>query len=77
MPFDSLGKTLLVVGLVIAVVGVGIMLAGRVPFLGNLPGDISYERDGVRVSFPIVTSILVSIVLTIVLNVVFGILGRR
>lgn len=77
MPFDSLGKLLLVVGVVIAVVGVGIMLAGRVPFLGNLPGDISFERDGTRFSFPIVTSIVVSIVLTVVLNLVLGALNRR
>ena len=77
MPFDSLGKLLLVVGLVIAVVGVGIMLAGRVPFLGSLPGDLSFERDGVRVSIPIATSIVVSIILTVVLNLVFGIFGRR
>ena len=77
MPFDSLGKMLLVVGLVIAVVGVGIMLAGRVPFLGSLPGDLSFERDGVRVSIPIVTSIVLSIVLTVVLNLVFSLFGRR
>ena len=77
MPFDSLGKMLLVVGLVIAVVGAGIMLAGRVPFLGSLPGDLSFERAGVKVYIPIVTSIVLSIVLTVVLNLVFGIFGRR
>ena len=77
MPFDSLGKLLLVVGLVIAVVGAGIMLAGRVPFLGHLPGDLSFEREGVRVSIPIVTSIVLSIVLTVVLNLVFGAFSRR
>jgi hypothetical protein len=77
MPFDSLGKMLLVVGVVIAVVGAGIMLAGKVPFLGSLPGDLSFERDGTRVSIPIVTSIVLSIVLTVVLNLVFGIFSRR
>ena len=77
MPFDSLGKMLLVLGVVIAVVGAGIMLAGKVPFLGNLPGDLSFEREGVRVSIPIMTSIVISIILTVVLNLVFGIFGRR
>jgi hypothetical protein len=77
MPFDSLGKMLLVLGLVIAVVGVVIMFAGRIPFLGSLPGDLSFERGGVKVYLPIATSIVISIVLTIVLNLAFGIFGRR
>ena len=77
MPFDSLGKMMLVLGLVIAVVGAGIMLAGRIPFLGSLPGDLSFERDGVKIYVPIVTSIVISIVLTVVLNLVFGMFGRR
>ena len=77
MPFDSLGKMLLVVGLVIAVVGAGIMLAGRVPFLGSLPGDLSFEREGGRVYIPIATSIVISIILTVVLNLVLGIFNRR
>jgi hypothetical protein len=77
MPFDSLGKMLLVLGLVIAVIGVGIMMAGRIPFVGNLPGDLSFEREGVRVYIPIATSIVISIILTIVLNLVFGLFGRR
>ena len=77
MPFDSLGKMMLVLGLVIAVVGAGIMLAGRIPFLGSLPGDLSFEREGVKIYVPIVTSIVISIVLTVVLNLVFGMFGRR
>jgi DUF2905 family protein len=77
VPFDSLGKMLLVLGLVIAVIGVGIMVAGRVPFLGSLPGDFSFETSGVRVYIPIATSIVVSIILTVVLNLAFGLFGRR
>jgi hypothetical protein len=74
---ENLGKLLLVAGLMIAVLGGVIMLGGRVPFLGNLPGDLSFERDGVRVYLPIATSILLSIVLTVALNLVFGMFGRR
>lgn len=77
MPFDSLGKMLLIMGLVIAAVGAVMMLGGRVPFLGNLPGDLTFERDGFRISIPIVTSIVISIVLTVVLNLVLGLFGRR
>jgi hypothetical protein len=68
---------LLVLGLVIAVVGGIIMLGGRLPFLGNLPGDLTFERGGGRVYVPIASSIVVSILLTVVLNLVFGLFGRR
>ena len=77
MPIDSLGKMVLVLGVVIALVGLAIMMAGRVPWLGNLPGDLSFGGNGWRVSFPIVTSIVLSIILTVVLNLVFGVFGRR
>lgn len=68
---------LLVLGLVIAVVGGIIMVGGRLPFLGSLPGDFSFERGGARVYLPIASSIVVSVVLTVVLNLVFGLFGRR
>jgi len=77
MPFDSLGKLLLLFGVTIALVGAGIMLAGRIPFLGNLPGDLTFGRDGSRVYLPIATSIVISIVLTVVVNLVLGVFGRR
>ena len=77
MPFDSLGRLLIVLGVVIAVVGVLVLLGARLPYLGNLPGDLSFERGGTRLYFPVVTSIVLSIVLTVVLNLVFGLFGRR
>ena len=76
MPLDSVGKMLVVVGVLIAVVGVLFMLGARIPWLGSLPGDISYERGNTRFYFPIVTSIVVSILLTVLLNVVFRLFGR-
>lgn len=73
MPFDNMGRLLLV----IAAVGAVIMLGGRLPFLGNLPGDFSFERGGAKVWVPLVTGLLLSVVLTVVLNLVFGLFGRR
>jgi hypothetical protein len=77
MPLDSMGKILLVLGIGIAVVGVIVMLGARIPFLGTLPGDLSFERGNARFYVPIVTSIVISILLTVVLNVFFGLFGRR
>jgi Protein of unknown function (DUF2905) len=76
MPIDSLGKMLLVLGLIVAVFGLLLMLGGRLPFIGNLPGDIAIERDNSRIYIPIATSILLSIVVTVVRNLVFGLFNR-
>jgi hypothetical protein len=67
----DLGKILLGLGLVMVVLG-GILLlagnsAGKVPWLGRLPGDISIERENWRFDFPLGTSILLSVVLSLLL----------
>jgi hypothetical protein len=67
------GKLLIVFGLLIAAVGVVLVLAGRLPWLGRLPGDISIQRGNWTFYFPLATSILVSLVLTLL----FWLLGRR
>lgn len=60
-----MGKSLLVIGLVIAAIGAGIMLG--VP-LGRLPGDIAVRRGNFSFYFPLTTSIVLSIVLTLLLS---------
>jgi len=62
---DSMGKTLLVVGLVIAAVGAAMWLFGRAGG-GFLPGDIVIEKKNVRFYFPIVTCLVISLVLTLI-----------
>jgi hypothetical protein len=71
----ALGKLLLGLGAILAVVGVLLILSEKVPGLriGRLPGDIVVEREKFRFYFPLATSILLSIVLTLV----FWLLGRR
>jgi len=67
----GLGKILLGMGLVMVILG-GLLLwagnsAGKVPWLGRLPGDISIEREHWRFYFPLGTSILLSVVLSLLL----------
>jgi hypothetical protein len=69
----DLGKTLVVMGLAVALVGVVLMLAGRVPWLGRLPGDIYVQRGNWSFYFPLMTSIVVSVLLTLL----FWLFGRR
>ena len=63
----DLGKILLVVGLLIAGVGLLAVLGIRLP-LGNLPGDIRIEGERGAIFIPLATMLLISIVLTVVLN---------
>ena len=60
-----MGKLLVIIGLVIAAVGMLIMMG--LP-LGRLPGDVSYRRGNFSFHFPIVTSIILSIILTLLFN---------
>ena len=70
---SDLGRVLIVLGLVLAATGVVLTLAGRVPGLGRLPGDIEIQRGSWTFYFPLATSILLSVVLTLVLSI----FGRR
>jgi hypothetical protein len=69
----SLGRVLIFAGLGLAALGVLLVFAGRIPFLGRLPGDIVVQRDDWTVYFPLATMLLLSLVLTLVLNL----LARR
>ena len=70
---NDLGRLLVVFGLIIVAAGVLVMLAGRVPGIGRLPGDVHVQRGNWTFSFPLGTSILLSLVLTFVL----WLIGRR
>lgn len=52
----------------IFVLGLVLVLAGRIPGLGQLPGDITIQRGNFTLFAPITTMIIVSVVLTLVLN---------
>jgi len=70
---SELGRALIVLGVVIAVVGLFLVFFDRVPWLGRLPGHIHVQRGNWTFYFPLGTSILLSIVLTLVL----WLIGRR
>ena len=59
-----MGKTLVLIGLGIAALGLAMMLG--VP-LGRLPGDFYVRRGSVSFYFPLATSIVLSILLTLIL----------
>jgi hypothetical protein len=70
---NDVGKVLIAFGLLIVLTGVVLVLVGRVPWLGRLPGDIHLQRGNFTFYFPLATSLLLSVVLTLILYF----LGRR
>ena len=63
----DLGKMLILFGVLLAVVGVVLQFAGRVPWLGRLPGDILIRRDNFTLYIPLATCLVVSVVLSLLL----------
>jgi hypothetical protein len=64
---SGFGWALLIVGLVIAGIGLIWVLAPNLPGLGRLLGDIVIERGNSRFSFSIVTCVVISVVLSLVM----------
>ena len=70
---DSLGKMLILFGVILALLGGLLLLTGKIPFLGRLPGDIVIRREYWSFYFPLTTSIVISILLTLL----FSFFSRR
>lgn len=77
MPLDALGKALLVMGLLLAGIGLLLLVGSRLPLLGRLPGDLAYESDNVRIYFPLATMLVISLVLSALLTLLANLFGRR
>ncbi|MGB2632306.1 MAG: DUF2905 domain-containing protein [Candidatus Acidiferrum sp.] len=72
-PSRELGRTLLMLGVFILLVGAFFYFGGKLPFrLGRLPGDIVHKGEHTTFYFPIVTCL----VLSVGLSLLFWLLSR-
>ena len=69
----SLGKILIIIGIITVAIGGLLLLSWKIPWIGRLPGDIIIERKHFTLYFPLATSILISIILILILSLI----GRR
>lgn len=67
------GKILIFFGVILIIVGILFAFAGKIPWVGKLPGDIYIKRGNFTFYFPLATSILLSILLSLFLFFI----GRR
>lgn len=70
---SQLGKILLLVGVILAIIGAILTFANKVPFIGKLPGDLYIKKNNISIYFPLTTSIIISIILSVILYF----LGRK
>jgi DUF2905 family protein len=64
---SDLGKSLIILGCIIAAAGVLLMFSGKLPWLGRLPGDIYVKKENFSLFFPITTCILISLIISLIL----------
>jgi hypothetical protein len=66
----DLGRILIFSGVALLILGLLLVVGSRIPWFGQLPGDITVQRGNFSLFAPIGTMIVVSIILTIVVNLV-------
>jgi len=68
-----IGKLLIGLGIAMIFIGGMLLLSGKIPFIGRLPGDIMVQKKNFTFYFPLATSILLSLLLTFL----FWLFGKR
>jgi hypothetical protein len=63
---SDLGRLLIVVGVILVILGAVFLLAPKLPWLGRLPGDLSFTRGNFSFYLPLGTCIVISIILTLI-----------
>ncbi len=63
-----LGKTLILLGVLLVVIGAAMWGLSSVPYVGRLPGDIYIRRGNFTFYFPLVTCILLSVLATVLFS---------
>lgn len=62
----GLGRTLILLGIVLVVAGLAVTYSSRIPWLGKLPGDFTFRSGGLTVYVPLATCLLLSLLFSLV-----------
>jgi hypothetical protein len=66
-----MGKFLILIGILLIIMGIFFIIGNKIPYIGKLPGDITYKKDNFTFYFPLATCIILSLILTLILNLIF------
>jgi len=67
----TVGNLLILVGILAIMIGFIIRLAGKLKWMGRLPGDILIQKGNFTFYFPLVTGLLVSLFVSLILYLIF------
>jgi hypothetical protein len=76
MGIDDIGRLLLVIGCGLALLGGTLLLLSKIPLLGNLPGDIRIQVQGLSCFIPLASMLVISLALTLLLNILIRWINR-
>lgn len=66
-----IGKSLIIFGIVLIIIGIFFTLFGKIPWFGHLPGDIVIQKKNFTFYFPITTCILISVIVSFIFFLFF------
>lgn len=64
---QPLARALIVMGVILTGLGLVLLLAPKIPWIGRLPGDILIRRERFAFYFPLASCLLASVLLTLLL----------
>jgi hydrogenase-4 membrane subunit HyfE len=67
------GKFLIVLGVIVIALGALLLISGKIPWIGRLPGDILIQKKNYTIYVPLATSIIISLIITFI----FWLIGKR
>ena len=70
---SDLGKSIIFIGIILIIFGVLMTMAGKIPGVGKLPGDIFIKKENFSFYFPLTTCILLSVILSAIMYLI----GRK
>ena len=65
---NEMAKILILFGGILIFTGLVLLLFGKIPGIGKLPGDIMIKKENFTFYFPLATSLLISLVLSLIFN---------
>ncbi|OIO00680.1 DUF2905 domain-containing protein [Candidatus Desantisbacteria bacterium CG_4_10_14_0_8_um_filter_48_22] len=73
MNFNALGRTFIILGVLLAILGFALVVMHRMPGTGKLPGDIYIQKKNFSFFFPVTTCLIISAAISLLINL----LGKK
>ena len=67
---NDLGKSIIVIGIILVIAGIMLTLVGKIPGIGKLPGDILVKKENFSFYFPLTTCILLSLIISAIMYLI-------